>query len=64
MTVEGNVFQGGKHSPAMIEALGRPKEKTETAEEFIARVNKESEDYVARQEAKLSWWYKFTRRFT
>jgi hypothetical protein len=47
----------------MIEALVRPKERTETAEEFIERVNKESEEYVSRQEAKLSWWFKFTRRF-
>ncbi len=63
MGLEGNVYKCSEHSPAMIEALGRPKERTETAEEFIARVNKESEEYVSRQEAKLSWWFKFTRRF-
>jgi len=64
MTIEGGVFQCSEYSPAMMEALGTPKQRTETAEEFIARVNKESEEYVAKREAKLSWWFKFTRRFT
>lgn len=35
----------------------------ETASDFMARVDAESKAQVAASEAKLSWWFKFCRRW-
>lgn len=64
--IEGNVWQGGEHSPAspkFIEALGTSKQRTESANEFIARVDRESWAYVMSNESKLSWYEKLLRKF-
>lgn len=67
MAIEGNVWQGGEHSPAskqMMAALGTPRHRAESAEDFIARVDRESRAYVATTEAQLSLYQKFLRGIT
>ena len=46
-----------------LKPIGIDRSNNETAAEFIARVDVESKAQVAASEAKLSWWFKFCRRW-